>query len=101
MEGPSIKYIYKCKNRKCKSFRKKITLLLSPTSHLAKNNELPKCDQCQEPLEFVRMHYTKEVFSSAEAKVELSISDSELSNIIRTAEKTVRDKESGGEGSLL
>jgi hypothetical protein len=99
VEGPSITYIYKCKNRKCQRFRQKTELPFSPTEHVSRTNELPRCDQCQETLKFVRMHYPKQVFSGPAAQVDFSISESELSNIIKTAAKTVDDKEGRGRSS--
>jgi hypothetical protein len=45
------------------------------------------------------MHYPKQVFSGPAAQVDFSISESELSNIIKTAAKTVDDKEGRGRSS--
>jgi len=99
MSSPSISYIYKCKNRKCKSFKKETRLPDSPADHVQKNGELPRCSECQSPLKFARMDYPKEVFRNPRGPIDLSMSQEDLQRIIRAAEKTVRDGVDPGKSS--
>ena len=92
MNGPSIRYIYRCKNRKCRSFKKDVELPHSPTNHVSEKGQLPRCPECQSALKFVRMDYPKEVFRNPHAPTDLSLSQDELQRIIRAADKKVRDR---------
>ena len=92
MNGPSIKYVYRCKNRQCKSFRKDLELSKSPADHVGEKGELPLCPECQSTLKFVRMNYPREVFRNPHGPIDLSLSRDELDHIIRAADKTVRDR---------
>jgi hypothetical protein len=93
MEGSAITYVYKCKNRKCKLFKKEVQLPSGPTAHVAEKKQLPTCAECSTPLKFVSMKYLKEVFGNPAGKIDLSMSESELTDIIKAAEQTVQDRE--------
>jgi len=91
MEKSSLEYIYKCKNRGCKGFRREIKLPFGQAACFEKHHALPVCDQCHTVLAFVRMDYPREVFSGLAAKPDLFLSDSELATIIKTAEQTIHE----------
>jgi hypothetical protein len=92
ISGPSlaITYIYKCRNRKCKSFKKDVELALGPTEHVSKHSQLPLCPECHSALKFIPLRYSREVFANPMGAFDPSLSDSELSNIIQAAAQTVR-----------
>ena len=95
ISGPSlaITYIYKCRNRKCKSFKKDVELALGPTEYVSKHSQLPSCPECHSTLKFTRMRYPREVFANPMGAFDPSLSDSELNKIIQAAAQTVRARE--------
>jgi hypothetical protein len=89
----AITYIYRCRNRKCKSFKKDVELALGPTEYVSKQFQLPSCPACHSALKFIRLRYPREVFANPVGAFDPSLSDSELSNIIQTAAQTVQERE--------
>lgn len=49
------RYIYKCKNRKCSSFRKEVELEKSPVDYMTAHGRIAECEVCHEPLTFERV----------------------------------------------
>ena len=92
MDSPAIRYVYRCRNRRCKSFKKELELAEGPTGHVKEKKELPRCPECQSALKFVRMNYPKEVFRNPHGAIDLSLSQDELLDIIKAADKTVSDR---------
>ena len=88
----AITYIYRCRNRKCKSFKKDVELTLGPTEHVAKHSQLPSCPECHSALKFVRLGYDREVFANPRGGFDPSLSESELGNIILAAALAVRER---------
>ena len=89
----AITYIYKCRNRKCKSFKKDVELALGPTEYVSKHSQLPSCPECHSALKFIRLRYPREVFANPMGAFDPSLSDSELDNIIQAAAQTVRERQ--------
>ena len=92
--GPSlaITYIYRCRNRKCKSFKKDVELARGPTEYISKDSQLPSCRECHSALKFIRLRYPREVFANPIGAFDPSLSDSQLSDIIQAAAQTVRER---------
>ena len=93
--GPSlaITYIYKCRNRKCKSFKKDAALAIGPTEYVSKHSQLPSCPECHSALKFIRLRYPKEVFANPIGAFDPSLSDSELNNIIQVAAQIIQGRQ--------
>jgi hypothetical protein len=89
----AITYIYKCRNRKCRSFKKDVEMALGPTEYVSKHSQLPSCSDCHSALRFIRLRYPRKVFANPVSAIDLSISDSELTNIIQAAAQTVHERE--------
>ena len=49
------RYIYKCKNRRCSSFRKEVELEKSPVDYMTAHGRIAECEVCHEPLTFERV----------------------------------------------
>ena len=87
--GFAITYIYKCRNRKGKSFKKDVELTLGPTEYVSKHTQLPSCHSV---LKFIRLRYAREVFANPMGAFDPSLSECELRNIIQAAAQTVRER---------
>ena len=99
--GPSlaITYIYRCRNRKCKSLKKDVELTLGPTEYVStRHSQLPSCPECHSALKFIRLRYSREVFANPVGAFDPSLSESELSNIIQAAAQTVRERRKQSSG---